>query len=316
MPHILRVETHDHGMRLDKFLTTKIEDISRSRLQELIEQGFVKVDQNNSESSFKVKEGQLIEVTIPPLEDAHPSPQNIPLEILYEDKDVIVINKPAGMVVHPAPGNPEGTLVNALLSHCGTSLSGINGVKRPGIVHRLDKETSGLLVAAKNDKAHNHLAHQLATHEMGRRYFAIVWGRLTPLEGTIEGAIGRDPRHRQRMTVRQSGKFARTHYKVLKIYGWTASLVECRLETGRTHQIRVHFASRGHSLIGDSLYGKPPKSIPSVLQTYLKEKWPKGRHALHAKDLLFVHPTTHEKLHFSTDLPEDIRSLIDVLNSL
>lgn len=316
MSQILKVDREDHGMRLDKFLATKIQDISRSRLQELIEEGFVKVDQTHSDASFKVKEGQLIEVTIPPLIDARPIPQNIPLDILYEDKDVIVINKPAGMVVHPAPGNPEGTLVNALLSHCGDSLSGINGVKRPGIVHRLDKETSGLLVAAKNDKAHNHLAHQLATHEMGRRYVALVWGRLTPLEGTIEGGIGRDPRHRQRMAIRQNGKFARTHYKVLKIYGRVASLVECRLETGRTHQIRVHLAARGHSLIGDSLYGKPPKSIPSVLQTYLKEKWPKGRHALHAKDLLLMHPTTHENLHFSTDLPEDIRSLIDVLSSL
>ncbi|OJW52536.1 MAG: hypothetical protein BGO67_06255 [Alphaproteobacteria bacterium 41-28] len=314
MPQIFRVEKEDHGVRLDKFLATKIQDISRSRLQELIEQGFVRVDQKNSGASSKVKEGQLIDVTIPPLIDAHPLPQNIPLDILYEDDDVVVVNKPAGMVVHPAPGNPEGTLVNALLSHCGDSLSGINGVKRPGIVHRLDKETSGLLVAAKNDKAHHHLAHQLATHEMGRRYFAVVWGMLTPLEGTIEGNIGRDPRHRQRMAVRQTGKFARTHCKVLKLFGRVASFVECRLETGRTHQIRVHLAAKGHSLIGDALYGKPPKAMPSILQTHLKEKWPKNRHALHAKELLFVHPTTHEKLHFSTELPEDIRSLIDVLD--
>jgi len=294
-------------------LATKLQDISRSRLQELIEEGFVHVDQKDADPSFKVKEGQVIDITIPPLVEAIPIPQDIPLDILYEDSDVIVINKPAGMVVHPAPGNPEGTLVNALLSHCGDSLSGINGVKRPGIVHRLDKETSGLLVAAKNDKAHHHLAHQLATHEMGRRYFAVVWGMLTPLEGTIEGAIARDPRHRQRMAIRQSGKFARTHYKVLKLYGRVASFVECRLETGRTHQIRVHLAAKGHSLIGDALYGKPPRAIPSVLQTHLKEKWPKDRHALHAKDLLFVHPTTGENLHFSTDLPEDIRNLIDVL---
>ncbi|HUX79352.1 MAG TPA: RluA family pseudouridine synthase [Alphaproteobacteria bacterium] len=316
MPDIFKVEIEDQGLRLDKFLVTKLPSLSRSRLQELIEEGFVKVDQKNAEASSKVKEGQLIEVTIPPLVDAHPAPQNIPLDILYEDNDVVVINKSAGMVVHPAPGNPEGTLVNALLSHCGDSLSGINGVKRPGIVHRLDKETSGLLVAAKNDKAHHHLAHQLANHTMGRRYLAIVWGMVMPLEGTIEGAIGRDPRHRQRMAVRQSGKFARTHYKVLKLYGRVASLVECRLETGRTHQIRVHLAAKGHSLVGDALYGKPPKSIPLVLQTYLKENWRKDRHALHAKELLFMHPTTNENLHFSTELPEDIRNLIDVLNLL
>ncbi len=316
LTHIFRVEAQDQGIRLDKFLATKVKDMSRSRCQELIEKGFVTVNQKHSEPSFKVREEQLIEVTIPPLVEARPSPQNIPLDVLYEDNDLIVINKSAGMVVHPAPGNLEGTLVNALLNHCGESLSGINGVKRPGIVHRLDKETSGLLVAAKNDKAHHHLAHQLATREMGRRYVAVVWGIPTPLEGMIEGAIGRDPRHRQRMAVRQSGKFARTHYKVLQIFGRVASLVECRLETGRTHQIRVHLATKGHSLIGDALYGKSPKMTPSVLQTYLKEIWSKNRHALHAKELVLTHPTTHENLHFSTDLPEDIRNLIDVLSSL
>ncbi len=311
---IFMVEQQDHGMRLDKFLTTKIQDISRSRLQELIEGGFINVDQKKSQASFKVKKNQQIVVTIPPLVEAIPAPQNIPLDILYEDQDVVVINKPAGMVVHPAPGHPGGTLVNALLSHCGKSLSGINGVKRPGIVHRLDKETSGLLVTAKNDKAHHNLAHQLATREMGRRYYAVVWGMLTPIEGTIEGEIGRDPHHRQRMAIRQGGRFARTHYKVLQIYGRIASLVECRLDTGRTHQIRVHLAAKDHSLIGDALYEKSPKAIPSILKTYLKEKWPKDRHALHAKELSFIHPTTHENLHFSTDLPEDIRNLINVLS--
>jgi len=309
------VENQEHGLRLDKFLSAKIHDLSRSRLQELIGAGFVKVNGTSvKESSSKTKDGQIIEVTIPPLVEAYPSPQNIPLDIFYEDRDVIVINKPVGMVVHPAPGNPEGTLVNALLSHCGESLSGINGVKRPGIVHRLDKDTSGLLVAAKNDKAHHGLAHQLATHEMGRVYQALVWGMLIPAEGTIEGAIGRDPRHRQRMAVREGGKFARTHYKVLQRFGRVASLVECRLETGRTHQIRVHLTAKGHPLIGDSLYGKEPKTSPNVLKTYLKENWVPARQALHAKELLFVHPTTHEKLHFSADLPEDMRNLIDVLN--
>lgn len=310
-----KVEQKDSGSRLDKYLAFHTLNLSRTRLQELIETGLVRIDSHISKDvSLKIKEGQLIEVTIPPLVEAVPAPQDIPLDILYEDEDIVVINKPAGMVVHPAPGNRDGTLVNALLSHCGKSLSGINGVIRPGIVHRLDKETSGILVAAKNDKAHQNLSHQLSTREMGRTYQAIVWGMLMPSEGKIEGAIGRDPRHRQRMTIRESGKFALTHYKSLKIYGRLASIIECRLETGRTHQIRVHLAAKGHSLIGDALYGKPPRAVPLFLKNYLEDQWSKGRHALHAKSLSFIHPTTHEKLHFSTDLPEDIRNLIDVLN--
>ncbi|MBS0272107.1 MAG: RluA family pseudouridine synthase [Proteobacteria bacterium] len=310
-----KVEQKDNGLRLDKYLALHTLSLSRTRLQELIETGFVSIDsQISKDVSLKLKEGQLIEVTIPPLVEAAPTPQDIPLDILYEDEDIVVINKPAGMVVHPAPGNRDGTLVNALLSHCGKSLSGINGVIRPGIVHRLDKETSGILVAAKNDKAHQSLAHQLATREMGRIYQAVVWGMLTPSEGKIEGSIGRDPRHRQRMAIREKGKFALTHYKSIKVYERLASIIECRLETGRTHQIRVHLAAKGHSLIGDALYGKPPRSIPVFLKNYLDSKWPKGRHALHAKCLSFIHPTTHEKLHFSTELPQDIRNLIDVLN--
>lgn len=311
----LTIEEQDHGQRLDRFLALQIQELSRSRLQGLIDTGFVSIDGTIlKDASFKVKNGQVIDVSIPPLEEAIPRPENIPLEILYEDEDVIVINKPAGMVVHPAPGNLQGTLVNALLSHCGQSLSGINGVKRPGIVHRLDKETSGLLVAAKNDKTHHHLSHQLATRDMGRRYIAIVWGMLVPSEGMIEGAIGRDAHHRQRMTVREGGKFARTHYKTLKYYKRIATLVECQLETGRTHQIRVHLAKKGHSLIGDILYGKLPRIVPIALKTYLNETWPHARHALHAKELSFIHPTTHEKLEFSTDLPEDMRNLIDMLS--
>ncbi len=315
--HLFSVEKQNHGLRLDKFLASQLTDISRSRLQELIEKGFVKVNESSlKDVSFKVKEGHLIEVAIPPLEEARPSPENIPLDILYEDKDIIVVNKPPGMVVHPAPGNLKGTLVNALLNHCGESLSGINGVKRPGIVHRLDKETSGVLVAAKNDKAHQGLAHQLATREMGRLYYALVWGFPLPAEGVIEAPIGRDPRHRQRMAIRQGGKYARTHYKVLKSFKRLSSLVECRLETGRTHQIRVHLTSKGYPLIGDPLYGKPPRGLPDLLTTYLKDKWPKSRQALHAKDLRLTHPITHEKLFFSTDLPEDMRKLIDVLQLL
>lgn len=310
-----KTETNDQGSRLDKFLTTQAQDLSRTRLQNLIGSGFVSIDGYPlKDVSFKVKAGQIIELTIPPLIEATPVPQNISLDIIYEDHEVIVINKPAGMVVHPAPGNLDGTLVNALLSHCGNSLSGINGVIRPGIVHRLDKETSGLLVAAKNDRAHQSLAHQLITREMGRTYQAVVWGRVIPLEGAMEGAIGRDPHHRQRMAVREGGKFARTHYKVLKMYGRLASFIECRLETGRTHQIRVHLSARGHSLIGDTLYGRLPRAIPLFLKTYLNDQWAPGRQALHAKNLSFIHPATQKKLHFSTDLPQDIRILLDMLN--
>jgi 23S rRNA pseudouridine1911/1915/1917 synthase len=313
---ILRVEEQEQGMRLDKFLVVKMPDLSRTRLQELIEEGYVKINQESiKEPAFKVKEDQVIELILPPVVEASPLPQHIPLDILYEDTDVIVINKPTPMVVHPAPGNLNGTLVNALLSHCGESLSGINGVKRPGIVHRLDKETSGLLVVAKNDRAHQSLAHQLTTREMGRVYSALVWGMLLPQEGVIEGSIGRDPRYRQRMAMRQEGKFARTHYKVLKFFGKHATLVECRLETGRTHQIRVHLTAKGHPLIGDTLYGKPPRFLLLFLKTYLSNQWPLGRHALHAKELSFIHPTTHERLSFSAPLPEDMRTLIDMLHS-
>jgi len=322
MTHALHtpiVDLQDHGQRLDKFLALKIPECSRTRFQDVVSQGLVKIDDTTvTDASYKVKEGQDIEVTIPSLdEDPSPLPQAIPLDIVYEDDDVIVVNKPAGMVVHPAVGNADRTLVNALLSHCGDALSTLNGVKRPGIVHRLDKETSGLLVAAKNDTAHAHLTHQLRAHTMGRTYIAVVWGMVSPRFGTIEGNIGRDPRHRQRMTMRDGGKFARTHYKVLQYLGPVVSLVECRLETGRTHQIRVHLSSKGHPLLGDALYGKDPKSAPAFLKTYLQaqELWPKGRHALHARELTFVHPTTKERLCFETDLPEDMRNLLDMLLS-
>ncbi len=310
--HTLIVENPDQGTRLDKFLARTLPDFSRTRLSALIQEGHVKIKGTSThDPSFKVKEGHIIEITIPPSVEATPTPQDIPLDVVYEDQDVIVINKPAGMVVHPAPGNLTGTLVNALLNHCGKSLSGINGVKRPGIVHRLDKETSGLLVAAKNDIAHHALARQLASREMRRVYHAIVWGRLLPPTGTIEGAIARDPRNRQRMALRQGGKSARTHYTVLKTFDTVASLVECRLETGRTHQIRVHLTAKGHPLIGDAVYGRAPRAVPVFLKTYLQEHWPKGRQALHAKELSFVHPRTHEKLHFAVDLPKDIRDLIE-----
>lgn len=315
--HHLRVEAESSGIRLDKYLSQKISDLSRSRIQALIESGLVSVNQiATHDCSCKTQINQEIEVKIPEAIEPLPTPQKIPLDILFEDDDLIVINKPAGMVVHPAPGHSEGTLVNALLSHCGESLSGIGGVKRPGIVHRLDKETSGLLVAAKHDKAHHHLAHQLSTKEMGRQYVAIVWGMISPNEGTIDGAIARDPRHRQRMTIRSNGKPARTHYRVLRHFGRLATLVECKLETGRTHQIRVHLSKNGHPLVGDPLYGRPPKAIPAPLKEYLKNEWPPHRQALHAQLLSLIHPTKHEKLQFTVELPGDMIDLINVIESL
>lgn len=309
--HTLYVDASDQGMRLDKLLVHYLPFLSRTRLASLIVEGHVKVVGSPKISgSLKVKEGQCIEVNIPPLVEAIPEPQAIPLEILYEDADIIVINKAAGMVVHPAPGHYTGTLVNALLSHCGDTLSGINGVKRPGIVHRLDKETSGLLVAAKNDKAHRHLANQLSDHTMYRIYHAIIWGKLFPPIGTLEGSIGRDTRNRQRMAIRQEGKFARTHYKILESFDQSVSLVECRLETGRTHQIRVHLTAKGHPLMGDSVYKKTTQPIPSELKAYLEDTWVKGRQALHAKELSFFHPRTQEKLHFSIPLPADMEGVL------
>ncbi len=313
----LSVEQVDSDTRLDKYLSSTIPELSRSRLQTLIEKGLVTInDSITKDCSYKIKYHQHIIVTVPPLEEAIPTPQEIALNILFEDDDLIVINKPAGMVVHPAPGNAEGTLVNALLSHCGDSLSGIGGVKRPGIVHRLDKETSGLLVAAKNDKAHHHLAHQLSIREMERQYVAITWGMLSPNEGTLEGPIARDPRHRQRMTIRSDGKPARTHYKVTQYFGTFASQVECKLDTGRTHQIRVHLSKNGHPLIGDPLYGKFPKGVSERLREYLKNDWPSQRQALHAQSLSFIHPTTHKKHKFTVDLPKDMINLISMLESL
>src|SRR3989338_6359941 len=318
LPHLSFIVNQEHeGQRLDKFLAIKAQDLSRTRLQDLIQTGFVQINGvAMNDVALKVKEGQKIQINIPPVVEAAPVPQKIPLDIFYEDEDLIVLNKPTGLVVHPAPGNPEGTLVNALLNHCGESLSGINGVKRPGIVHRLDKDTSGLMVVAKNDKTHHSLAYQLATREMSRVYQALIWCTLIPHKGIIEGPIGRDPHHRQRMALREKGKFARTHYKTIKIFGRLASLVECRLETGRTHQIRVHLASKGHPLIGDILYGKKPKGLPCPLDDFLDGQWIKGRQALHAKKISFVHPKSQDRLSFETDLPQDIRILLDVLESI
>lgn len=291
-------------------LATAWPDLSRSRLKQLIEAGAV-AGQGRAvtDPAHKVKAGLEVVVVIPPPIYAEPLGQAIPLTIVYEDEHVIVIDKPAGLVVHPAAGNRDGTLVNALIAHCGESLRGIGGELRPGIVHRIDKDTSGLIVAAKTERAHRSLGKQFAAHAVERVYTAIVWGMPRERSGTIDGAVGRSPLNRQKMTVlRVGGKPARTHYKVIETFGTTASLVECRLETGRTHQVRVHLAHIGHPLIGDPVYGRP-RTIPG-LEIGIK------RQALHATVLGFQHPASHKVLRFESVLPSDFSELSNALRRL
>lgn len=303
-------------MRLDKALAALCPELTRTRIKNLILEGHVSIENQPTtrDPAKKVQAEQTIHVEIPAVQEGIPKPQNIPLNIVYEDTDIIIINKPAGMVVHPAPGNPDNTLVNALLFHCGDDLSGIGGVRRPGIVHRLDKETSGLLVAAKNDAAHQNLSQQLAERTLGRKYEALVWGVPKPLKGVIEGNIGRHPRHRQKMALlTQRGKPARTHYTVAQIFGMHAARVECKLETGRTHQIRVHMASIGHSVIGDQVYGKLPRTTPVELKTAASEFGAtKNRHALHAAELSLIHPTQNKEMGFFAKTPEDMGCLSQI----
>lgn len=314
--HTLTVDPSQAGTRLDRWLAESLPDLSRSRLQALIEEGAL-TSQGGvvGSASRKVKAGETYELNVPAPEPALPAAQEIPLVIVYEDDDLIVIDKPAGMVVHPAPGASDNTLVNALLHHCAGTLSGIGGVKRPGIVHRIDKDTSGLLVAAKNDRAHHGLARQFAKHSIERVYLALCWGAPLPRHGEVEGAIGRNPADRKKMAIVPGGKPALTYFKVISIFGDYASLVECRLATGRTHQIRVHMTSIGHPLVGDQLYGKGNrKSTAPVTAKTLLTAFP--RQALHAKILGFDHPISGEKLLFESELPSDFKGLIDSLKGL
>lgn len=287
-----------------------LEDISRSRAQQLIEQGNVSVGGNViSSKKLKPGQGETIEVIIPDPEELDVEPEDIPLDIVYEDSDVIVVNKPRGMVVHPAPGNQSGTLVNALLFHCAGSLSSINGVKRPGIVHRIDKDTSGLIMAAKTDFAHTELSKQLFEHTVTRRYQALVRDNLKEDEGTVDEPIGRDRKDRKRRAVDGSNpKRAVTHYKVLERFG-SCTLVECRLETGRTHQIRVHMAYIRHPLLGDPVYGHGDETV-RMPGASIKVS---GGQMLHAGVLGFVHPRTGEYMEFKSDLPDDFRDLLEKL---
>ena len=295
--------------RLDKALADAT-GMSRSRVQGLIDEGRVDVAGKTATSaSMKVAAETPFRIIIAAAMPAQALPEAIPLTIAYEDQHLIVIDKAAGMVVHPAVGNITGTLVNALLHHCRGNLSGINGVARPGIVHRIDKDTSGLLVVAKSDAAHEGLAVQFAAHTVHRRYLAVCAGHPSPSEGTINARVGRSDADRKKMTVLPNnssrGKTAITHYKVLERFA-DASLIECRLETGRTHQVRVHCASIGHALVGDPAYARIPKALRPVV-----EQLGFARQALHAAELGFIHPLTGEMLHFRSDLPPDMRELID-----
>ena len=312
-------------MRLDQYLATHVPDLTRSRLQSLIKARQVQVaGATIVEPSYRVNAGEQIALTLPPPVAAEPEAEAIALNIVFEDDDLIVIDKPAGMVVHPAAGNWSGTLVNALIAHCGDSLSGIGGVRRPGIVHRLDKDTSGLLAVAKTDAAHQGLAEQFAAHgrdgRLSRRYTAIVWGTPSRPYGTIDAPIGRAPNNRLKQAVqRRDGKEAITHFEVVEQFVRAdgtpvATLVHCQLETGRTHQIRVHMAHIGHPLLGDPLYGKGFETkLVHLSQGAQDAVHALARQALHAGHLGFVHPRSGDEISLESPLPQDLQDLIEVL---
>lgn len=306
----LTIDASQAGGRLDRVLAAAWPDLSRSRLRQLIEAGAVTSAVTAiNDPAAKVKAGAVFSLEIPPAVTAEPRGEAIPLSVVFEDQHLIVIDKPAGLVVHPAAGNRDGTLVNALIAHCGESLRGIGGELRPGIVHRIDKDTTGLMVAAKTEKAHTSLGKQFAAHAIERMYKALVWGVPREREGVIEGALGRSPLNRQKMAVlRVGGKTARTRYKVIEAFGTTAALVECRLETGRTHQVRVHMAHIGHPLVGDPVYGRP-RTIPGLTLRL-------RRQALHATVLGFQHPATHKPMRFESVLPEDFTETYLALKGL
>ena len=312
------VEAAERGERLDRLLARRFGDLSRTRLKHLVEAGLVSVDGATiKDPSLRVKPGQTCAVTVPaPVADA-PEAQAMPLDIRYEDAELIVLEKPAGLVVHPAPGNPDRTLVNALLAHCGLSLAGIGGVRRPGIVHRLDKDTSGLMVVAKTGHAHAALAADFAARRIERSYLGVTWGVPQPREGEIAGAIGRNPANRKTMAVvSRGGRAAVTRYRVQRIFKDAAALVECRLATGRTHQIRVHLAAHGNPLIGDPVYGRSRgrrRALPPLIKAAV-DAFP--RQALHAASLGLRHPATGEWLQFQSGLPNDMKELITILERI
>lgn len=296
-PILLRASEESKNQRLDAFLASSLDGLTRSQAARLIESGEVAVNGETAGKSYKLAGGEDIAVTQPEPEPVEAVPQDIPLDVVYEDADVIVVNKPSGMVVHPAPGHPDGTLVNALLYHCAGTLSGVGGALRPGIVHRIDRDTSGLIIAAKNDAAHQYLSAQLADHTLARTYECIVVGALREDRGTVDAPIARHPTDRKRMAVVAGGREAVTHWEVIARYpGYTH--VRCRLETGRTHQIRVHMAYIGHPILGDTVYGAK-KEVPGLT----------GQ-CLHAVGLRFLHPRTHEVVELSCPLPEEFTRML------
>jgi 23S rRNA pseudouridine1911/1915/1917 synthase len=302
--------------RLDRFLAAHVAGLSRSRLKALILAGQVTVAGGPAtDPSRAMAAGEHVIVTVPPAVEAVPLPQPMALDIVYEDEALIVVDKPPGLVVHPAPGNPDRTLVNALIAHCGDSLSGIGGVRRPGIVHRLDKDTSGLMVVAKTALAHDRLSQQFLDRTIDRAYYSLVLGVPSPIEGRIVGAIGRDPRNRKRMAVVvHTGKAAATRYRVLRGFADGAcAQVECRLETGRTHQIRVHMARIGHPVLGDPLYGGAGRALRRLPETVARATRNLERQALHARLLGFSHPITGRAMRFESPLPRDMAELMKAL---
>ena len=296
----LTATPEEKGRRLDQFLAEQLEELTRSAAQRLAEEEHVLLNGKPLKKNYKMIGCETLEVHLPDPEPIDAVPQNIPLDIAYEDEDLLVINKPKGMVVHPAPGNPDGTVVNAVLYHCGESLSGIGGAFRPGIVHRIDKDTSGLLIIAKNDRAHLYLSEQLKDHTLARTYEAVVIGGLKEDKGTVNAPIGRSPKDRKKMAIVSDGRHAVTHYEVLARYpGYTH--IRCKLETGRTHQIRVHMASLGHPIVGDEVYG------PS------KSKFDLQGQCLHARELTFLHPADGQPRLIKSDLPDYFTDLLHKL---
>ncbi len=295
------VDENESGQRIDKYISLKEADISRSYIQKLIKEGNIKINNEECKSNYKVCLNDHIVIDIPEAKELEIEAENIPLDIIYEDDDIIVVNKPKGMVVHPAAGHYSGTLVNALMYHCKNDLSGINGVLRPGIVHRIDMNTTGVIVACKNDYAHDKIAQQLSVHSITRKYYAIAQNAFKEQEGTVDAPIGRNPVDRKKMAIdRKNGKRAVTHYKVLENFK-NCAYIECQLETGRTHQIRVHMTSIGHPLLGDDVYSSGKSAYNLTGQT------------LHAGVLGFIHPRTGEYVEFSAPLPEYFQNVLNDL---
>ena len=300
---VFEITPEMEGERIDKCISNYVETLSRSYIQKIIKEGKAYINDAPVKSNYKVRVDDKVQFTIPDCEEPDIPPQDIPLDIIYEDKDVLIVNKPKNMVVHPAPGHYEGTLVNAIMYHCHNDLSGINGVLRPGIVHRIDKDTTGSLIICKNDEAHRKIAEQLKEHSITRKYRAIVYGRISNDEGVVDAPIGRHPTDRKKMAINErNGKPAITHYKVLERFE-KYTYIECQLETGRTHQIRVHMTSIGHPLVGDEVYGNAKCPFKLEGQT------------LHAMTIGFIHPSTNQYVEYEAPLPEYFERLLQILRS-